>query len=190
MMKSVVIVKWKRVLSVLLLVGIGASLSGAIDMFIKIEGVDGESQDADHRGEIDVLSWSWGMSNSSSSIGGGGGAGKANFQDISVTKWLDKSSPKLMEACATGNHIPQATIVCRKAGGEPLEYLVITMENVLVTSVSTGGSGGEDRLTENVTLNFAQIRVKYTEQMPDGAIGDTVEFGWDIELNMPLGPEG
>ncbi|MEX0322018.1 MAG: Hcp family type VI secretion system effector [Puniceicoccaceae bacterium] len=161
-------------------------------MFLDIEGeIGGESQGAGHEGEIDVLAWSWGLSNSGTfHSGGGGGAGKANFQDISVTKWLDKASPKLMEACATGATLPAATLVLRKAGGEPLEYLVIRMEKVLVTSVSTGGSGGEDRLTENVTLNFAQIMVKYTEQMPDGSQGEIVEFGWDIETNNPLGSDG
>ncbi len=160
-------------------------------MFLDIEGeIAGESQDAEHKDEIDVLAWSWGMSNSGSlHTGGGGGAGKANFQDISFTKYLDKSSPKLMEACATGDTYAAATLVCRRAGGDPLEFLIIRMENVLITSVSTGGSGGEDRLTENVTLNFAQVQVRYTEQLPDGAIGEGVDFGWDIAANAPLSGE-
>lgn len=191
MMKRVRLGNWKKLLTILLLIGCFSNLSGAIDMFMKIEGIDGESQDSAHKDEIDVLSWSWGMTNSGTfHTGGGGGAGKANFQDISFTKWVDKSTPKLMEACASGATIPAATLVLRKAGGEPLEYLIIRMEKVLVTSVSTGGSGGEDRLTENVTLNFAQIMVKYTEQRADGGIGDIVEFGWDIETNAPLGSGG
>lgn len=191
MMKRVRLGNWKKLLTILLLIGCFSNLSGAIDMFMKIEGIDGESQDSAHKDEIDVLSWSWGMTNSGTfHTGGGGGAGKANFQDISFTKWVDKSTPKLMEACASGATIPAATLVLRKAGGEPLEYLIIRMEKVLVTSVSTGGSGGEDRLTENVTLNFAQIMVKYTEQRADGGIGDIVEFGWDIETNVPLGSGG
>ncbi len=105
------------------------------------------------------------MSNSGSfHTGGGGGAGKANFQDISVTKYLDNASPILMLYCANGDHFPKAKLTVRKAGKTPLEYLIIDMKNVLITSVSTGGSGGEDRLTENVSLNFAQVKVSYKKQ--------------------------
>ena len=160
--------------------------TGAVDMFIKIGDIKGESQDQAHRDEIDVLSWSWGLSNDGTTHqGGGGGAGKANFQDLSCTKYLDKSTPKLMEFCANGGHIPEATLVVRKAGADPVEYLIIRMENVLVTSVSTGGSGGEDRLTENVTLNFSKIQVEYTEQKDDGTPGEKVGMSWDIVANTP-----
>ncbi len=159
----------------------------ALDMFLDIEGeISGESQDAKHKKEIDVLAWSWGMSQSGSfHVGGGGGAGKANFQDISVTKWIDVASPILMVYCANGDHFDKAKLTVRKAGKKPLEYLVITMKKVLITSVSTGGSGGEDRLTENVTLNFAHAKVEYKEQKPDGSAGTTKEFSWDIAANEP-----
>ena len=130
----------------------------AVDMFIKLEGIKGEAQDKDHKEEIDVLAWSWGVSNGGTlHIGGGGGAGKANFQDLSLTKWVDKSTPNLLKAVTTGKHIASATLTVRKAGEKPLEYIVIKLDDILVTSVSTGGSGGEDRLTENVTLNFAKV---------------------------------
>lgn len=156
----------------------------AVDMFIKIEKINGESQDKTHKGETDVLAWSWGMSQSGSfHVGGGGGAGKVNVQDLSFTKWIDKGSTDLMLACCKGTHIPKATLVVRKAGDKPLEYLTITMEKVMVTSVSTGGSGGEDRLTENVTLNFEKVKVKYVEQKPDGGEGAKPEMGWDIAAN-------
>ena len=135
----------------------------AVDMFIKIEGIEGESTDRGHKDEIDVLAWSWGMSQSASSqSGGGGGAGKVNVQDLSLTKYVDKSSPKLMEKTAMGEHISEISLTVRKAGSTSQEYLIITMKDVMVTSYSVGGSGGEDRLTENVTLNFAQIEFKYT----------------------------
>ena len=165
------------------------SLPGAMDMFLDIEGESGgESQDDKHKGEIDVLAWSWGMSQSGSfHVGGGGGAGKANFQDISVTKWVDKSSPILMLYCANGDHFPRAKLTVRKAGKTPLEFLIIEMKKVLVTSVSTGGSGGEDRLTENVTLNFAQVEVKYVEQKPDGSEGAKPTFQWDIPADKGSG---
>jgi len=160
----------------------------AVDMFLHIDGeIQGEAQDAKHKGEIDVLAWSWGMSNSGSfHAGGGGGSGKANFQDLSVTKWVDLSSPILQLYCANGDHFTKATLVCRKAGKTPLEYIKITMKKVMVTSVSTGGSGGEDRLTENVTLNFADVEYEYTEQKPDGSGGTKKKFGWKIAENAQI----
>ena len=160
----------------------------AVDMFLDIDGeIGGESQDKTHAGTIDVLAWRWGVSQSGSfHTGGGGGAGKANFQDISVTKWIDKSSPDLMLYCANGDHFPAAKLIVRKAGKNPLEYLTISMKKVLITSVSTGGSGGEDKLTENITLNFAQVLVKYIEQTPEGGEGAKPELKWDIAANAPL----
>jgi type VI secretion system secreted protein Hcp len=159
----------------------------AVDMFIKIGALKGESQDDKHKGEIDVLAWSWGMSNSGNThSGGGSGAGKANVQDLSFTKYVDLSSPDLMLACCNGKHFPDATLVVRKAGEKPLEYLTISLEDLIITSVSTGGSGGEDRLTENVTINFAKVKVAYKEQTDTGAAGGTPSIGWDIKGNVKL----
>jgi type VI secretion system secreted protein Hcp len=157
----------------------------ALDMFLNIEGeITGEAQDAKHKDEIDVLAWSWGMSNSGSfHTGGGGGSGKANFQDLSVTKWVDNASPILMLYCANGDHFPKAKLTVRKAGKTPLEYLIIDLKNVLITSVSTGGSGGEDRLTENVSLNFQAVKVSYVKQKEDGTGEAAKEFAWDIAKN-------
>ena len=156
----------------------------AMDMFIKIDALKGESNDKTHKGEIDVLAWSWGVSNSGSAhVGGGAGSGKANVQDLSFTKYLDKSTPDLMLAACNGKHWDTATLVVRKAGESPLEYLKITMSEVLVTSVSQGGSGGEDRLTENVTLNFASVKVDYVEQTPKGGTGDKPSMNWNIAEN-------
>ena len=160
----------------------------AVDMFLKLGTYKGESKDSKHAGEIDVLAWSWGMSNSGSAHSGGGmGAGKVNVQDFSFTKYLDLATPDTMLACASGVHIPEATLTVRKAGGtSPLEYLVITMTDILVTAVSTGGSGGEDRLTENVTLNFAKVKLAYKEQTAKGTVGKTPSMGWDIAANKKL----
>jgi len=152
-----------------------------LDMFIKIGDLKGESRDKVHVGEIDVLAWSWGVSNSSlAQAGGGTGDGKCNVQDLSLTKYVDKASPSLLLACRKGAHFPTATLVVRKAGGKPLEYLKLTLTQVTVTAVSTGGSGGEDRLTENVTLNFAKVRVDYVEQKPDGGEGDKPTMTFSI----------
>lgn len=157
----------------------------ALDIFIKIQDIAGESRDKEHAGEIDVLAWSWGMSNSGSAhIGGGAGSGKANVQDLSFTKYIDKASPRLQLACLTGEHIGEAVLVLRKAGGTPVEYVKITMTGVLVTSVSTGGSGGEDRLTENVTLQFSKVKFEYQEQDDKGAKkGGPIPYTYDIAQN-------
>lgn len=158
----------------------------AVDQFIKIGDIEGESKDSAHEGEIDVLAWSWGMSQSGSMhSGGGGGSGKVNVQDLSLTKWVDRASPVLMKMCCNGKHYPEATLTVRKAGGDsPIDYVVVTLEDVLVTSVATGGSGGDDRLTENVTLNFAKVKMSYQPQDKGGAAdGGTIDMTWDIQAN-------
>ena len=157
----------------------------AVDMFLDIEGeISGESQDATHADTIDVLAWSWSMSQSGSfHTGGGGGAGKASFGDISVTKWVDKSSTVLMKYCSNGDHFPTAKIIVRKAGKTPLEYIILTLTAVMVTAVSTGGSGGEDKLTENVTFNFREFKIEYIPQKEDGTGDSALEFAWNIATN-------
>ena len=156
----------------------------AVDMFMKLEGIKGESQDHAHGDEVDILAWSWGMSNSGTThTGSGGGAGKVNVQDLSFTKYVDLSSTALMLSCANGKHIKTATLTVRKAGETPLEYIIITMSDLIVSSISTGGSGGEDRLTENVSLNFRRVEVAYKEQTKDGKAGGGTPFKWDIAAN-------
>jgi type VI secretion system secreted protein Hcp len=157
----------------------------AVDMFLKIADLKGEAQDKDKKEHIDVLAWSWGMSQSGTMhSGGGGGGGKVNIQDLSITKWVDRCSPVLMKACSTGSQYKEATLVVRKAGGKPLEYIIMTMKDVICTSLSTGGSGGEDKLTENVTLNFREVHFDYQAQKPDGsADGGQVKYGWNIAEN-------
>jgi type VI secretion system secreted protein Hcp len=159
----------------------------AMDMFIKIGDLKGESEDKTHKDSVDVLAWSWGLSQSGTThIGQGSGAGKVNVQDLSFTKYIDVSSPELMLACCNGKHFPEAKLTVRKAGETPLEYLKITMTDVMVASVSTGGSGGEDKLTENVTLNFGKVKVEYVEQTKTGGQGAKPTMGWDIAANVKL----
>ncbi|MDF1553066.1 MAG: type VI secretion system tube protein Hcp [Deferrisomatales bacterium] len=156
----------------------------SVDMFIKLEGIKGESIDHKHKDEIDVLAWSWGMSQSGTThMGAGSGAGKVNVQDLSLTKYVDKASPNLMKFCCNGKHIKEAILTVRKAGEKPLEYIVITMKDAIISSVSTGGSGGEDRLTENVTLNFGQVKTAYTPQKADGSGDAAIEMTWNIATN-------
>ena len=157
----------------------------AVDMFLKIGDIKGESRDDKHKDEIDVLAWSWGMSQSGTThTGAGGGAGKVNVQDMSLTKYVDKASP---ESCwgraATASTSRRRLLTVRKAGDKPLEYIKITMKDVLITSVSTGGSGGEDRFTENVSLNFGEFKYEYTPQKADGSGDAAVDFTFDIAAN-------
>lgn len=157
----------------------------AVDMFIKIGDIKGESKDKAHKEKIDVLAWSWGVSNSGNAqVGGGAGAGKVNVQDLSFTKYVDSATSPLLVAACNGKHYDQALLIVRKAGEHPVEYIKIKMEEVLITSLSTGGSGGEDRLTENVTLNFAKVHVDYTPQDDKGKAGTAIPFGWDIAANV------
>jgi type VI secretion system secreted protein Hcp len=158
----------------------------AMDMFLKVDNVPGESLDKSNAGAIDVLAWSWGMSNPGSIVtGGGSGAGKVNIQDLSLTKYVDKASPLLMLGCSKGTHYPTAVLTLRKAGSTPVVFMKITMKEVMVTSLSTGGSGGEDRFTENVTLTFAEVLVEYWQQKPDGTVVTTpVSYGWNIAENV------
>jgi len=159
----------------------------ALDQFLKLAGIDGESKDDAHADEIDVLAWSWGASQSGSfHVGAGGGSGKANFQDISVTKYVDKATTPILKSVADGSHIDEAVLTVRKAGGTPVEYMIITMKKCMITSYSTGGSGGEDRLTENFTINFATVEIKYTPQKDDGSPDAQKKFGWNIQTNAKL----
>jgi type VI secretion system secreted protein Hcp len=159
----------------------------AVDMFFKIGDLKGESVDDKHKGEIDVLAWSWGLSQSGTThMATGGGAGKVNVQDISFTKYVDKSSPNLIQYCCNGKHFADALLTVRKAGENPLEYLKITIKDPMIAAVTTGGSGGEDRLTENVTLNFAEFKVEYTPQKKDGTGDAAVTVGWNIAENKKV----
>lgn len=156
----------------------------AIDMFLKLDGIKGEARDSKHKDEIDVLAWSWGMHQSGSMhVGGGGGSGKVSVQDLNVTKYVDTASPVLMQHCCNGKHIKDALLTVRKAGGSAVEYSKIKMTDVLVTSVSSGGHGGEDRLTENVTLNFSKFEVIYTPQSQDGSAKAEIKQTWNIASN-------
>ena len=158
----------------------------AVDMFLEISTLKGETRDKAFgpKGAMDVLAFSFGMSNSGTAhVGGGAGAGKVNVQDISVTKWVDKCSPTLMLACCNGKHFEKAVLTARKAGEKPIEYMRYTMNEVMITSISTGGSGGEDRLTENVSLNFAKFKFEYPPQKQDGSADAAVPMDWDIAAN-------
>ena len=153
----------------------------AVDMYLKIETIDGETTDKVMSKDkaCDILAWSWGISNSGTAhMGGGAGAGKANFQDISVTKYVDSASNALLLACATGEHFPSAKLTVRKAGTlPPVEFLTITLSNARLTSLNIGTAApGSPTLSEQFALAFEQIEVKYAPQRRAGDKGADLTF--------------
>jgi type VI secretion system secreted protein Hcp len=157
----------------------------AVDYFLKLEGIDGESADSKHKNEIDLESWSWGETQTGShASGGGGGAGKVSMQDFHFVMKVNKSSAKLLLACATGEHIKSGLLTCRKAGKEQQEYLKIKFSDCLISSYQTGGSGGSDIIpTDQISLNFAKIEYEYKEQKADGTLGGAVKAIYDLKSN-------
>jgi len=160
----------------------------AVDYFLKLDGIDGESADSKHKGDIDLQSFSWGASQSGSfSSGGGGGAGKVSMQDFHFVMNMNKASPKLMLTCATGEHIKKATLVCRKAGTDQQEYLKVVFTDVLVSSYQTGASaGGGSGPTDQISLNFAKVEFEYKEQKVDGSLGGAIKAGYDVKANKKI----
>ena len=156
----------------------------ASDIFAKIGDIKGESPDSKHKDEIEVLSYSWGVTNAGQvgGGGGGGGAGKATFQDLSFHHGIDKASPRLFAACATGEHIKEATITHRKGGKGQQEYLIIKMNDVIITGVSLNDST-EETPSETVSLVFAKVDFEYKPRKPDGSLDAGVHFKYDIKSN-------
>ena len=154
----------------------------ASDIFAKLGDIKGESGDSKHKEEIEVLSYSWGVTNAGSMAhGGGGGEGKATFHDLSFVHKIDKASPVLLQTCATGAHLKEATITHRKAGKEQHEYLIVKLSDVIVTGVTHGGSGDGD--SENISLSFAKVALEYKPQKPDGSLDAGVFFKYDLKAN-------
>ena len=157
----------------------------ATDYFLKLDGIDGESTDDKHKGEIDVVSFSWGVQQMGThQTGGGGGAGKASPSDVNLTMATCKASPKLYLACATGEHIKTAKLVVRKAGGGQQEYLTVTMSECLVSSFQTGGNG--DVPIDNFSLNIGKMEFEYKPQKADGTLDSPVKTGYDYKLNKKV----
>jgi type VI secretion system secreted protein Hcp len=155
------------------------------DIFMKIGDIKGESNDDKHKGEIEVLSWSWGATQTGSmAYGSGGGTGKVNFQDLVFTHHLDKASPVLYQSCAGGDHIKEATLVQRKAGKGQQEFLVIKMNDVLITTVQVSDHASDGGApVEQVGLQWSKIDVEYKPQKPDGSLDAGIHFKYDAKLN-------
>ena len=159
-----------------------------VDYFLKLDGIDGESADSKHKGEIELDSWSIGATQSGTfAHGGGGGAGKVSVQDFHFTHKVNKASPKLFLACCTGQHIKKAVLTARKAGGTQQEYLTYTMSDLLVSSYQTAGHGASEITpVEQCSINFAKIEMKYQMQDEKGNVGSPVLAGYDLKQNKKL----
>lgn len=185
----------------------------AVDYFLKIDGIQGESQDDKHKNEIELMSFSWGAANTGTSAsGGGGGAGKVSIQDFVVMKHVDKASPKLLEACNTGKHISSVVLCARKQGGTQEEYLKITLTDVLVSGydTQTGAYAGRRQHgaistssrsntqhnvamnephwvppvpAEEIKLNFGKIEYEYREQDSKGGMKGPIKMTWNVKAN-------
>ena len=157
-------------------------------MFLKLDGIDGESRDAKHKGEIEIESFSWGASHAgaSSGAGGGGGAGKVSMHDFSFTTPVSKASPKLFLACASGQHIKTALLTVRRSGEAQRDFLKVTMSDVRVSSWRQEGGAAPEAPQDQVALNFSKVQIAYTGQSPTGGPGDAVVAGWDVKANTKI----
>lgn len=161
--------------------------AASVDYFLKIDGIEGESTDRAHKGEIEIESFSWGVSQGGNrAAGGGGGTGKANFQDFHFTMQVSKASPKLFLATATGQHIKEAVLTARKSGENQQEYLKVTFTDLLISSYQTGGSSGDVVPTDEVSLNYSKIEIEYTPQKEDGSADTPVKAGYDLKANKKV----
>jgi len=156
----------------------------ANDFFLKIDGIAGESQDAIHKGEIQLESFSWGTSQSGTSgYGGGAGAGKVQMQDFNFLMKHSKASPKLMLACASGEHIRKAVLTARKAGGQQQEYMQIILSDVLVSSYgTTAHTSGDEIPIDQISLNISKVEYEYKAQKSDGTLGGAIKTGYDVKV--------
>ena len=155
--------------------------------FLKIDGVDGESTDRDHKNEIEVSSWSWGVTQSGSSSGSGGGAGKTSFQDFHFLSPIGKASPALLLACASGSHLKSATLTGVRGGGrgKNAEFLVLTMSDILISSFSPGDTE-DGQPVQAVTFSFSRIELTAIPASPSGRPQPPVTAGWDLQLNQKI----
>lgn len=161
--------------------------NASIDYFLKIDGIEGESMDSKHGKEILILGFNWGESQPVSiPFVSGGGSGKVSMQDLTFTMYACKASPKLFLACAKGEHIKEATLTARKAGGEQEDFYSIKLEEVLVSSYNTGGGAGNSLPIDTVTLAFAKITYQYRPQKDKGSLDTPVKAGWNLEENKAV----
>lgn len=155
-----------------------------VDSFLKLDGIEGESQDDRHVGALDVISWGWGSSQSAGPSGGSAGSmtGKMAAQDFHFSATYSKASPQIFLASADGRHIREAVLSTRKRGARSQDFLTVRMSDVIVTSYQTGAAEGSLPV-DQVSLTFSKIEFEYATQAPDGSMGAPVKAGWDVRTN-------
>ena len=156
----------------------------SVELFLKLDGIKGQSSEKAHKDEIEVLSYSWAESETTAP-GGGTGGGKVVMKDLNFSMHVNQASPKLFLACAAGTHIKNAVLTVRRSGTTPFEFLKWTLTDLLVTSYQESGSH-EDTPTDHVSLSFGKIEMEYKTQLANGAAGTVVKAGWDVLANKPL----
>ena len=155
------------------------------DSFLKLDGIPGESMDAKHKDEIQLVGWRWGASQTGKMHeGGGGGAGKVKVHDLVCEMHLSKASPKLIHLVCTGQHIKHAFLSTRKAGKDQQDYLRIALFDVLVSRIEQGqGLHQEenDLPVDSVSLHFAKYQIEYFPQKADGSLGAATQVKYDLK---------
>lgn len=161
----------------------------AVDMFLRIDTLDGESEDEAHPKEIEVIGWTFaGAQTGTSAVGGGAGAGKVEIQDIEIKKRVDRASPVLYKLCASGLPLKTADLTVRKAGGTALEYMKIHLQDLIITSFKVSPEVQDDQIIETIRINFARWGVTYTPQVAAGTGDAKVAHGWDMKKNCEFTP--
>lgn len=160
--------------------------------FLNIDGIRGESQDAQHKDWIDIESWSWGESNTGNqSVGGGGGAGKTSPQDFHFVMRMSIASPSILRRCSTGEHIQVALLECWKDTGKTqYDYLKILFQEVFISSYQTSSSGQNSvGSMDQISFNFAKILLEYRQLQSNGTVGGPAQFGFDYKQNQSMYPD-
>jgi type VI secretion system secreted protein Hcp len=171
----------KRILILAAFLFVVAPTRAAMDMFLKVPNIPGESTAIDHKDEIEISSYSFGINNTTVVASGGISGGKAVFKDLSLTKRVDKSSPPLMLACAGGRHLTEAILTIRRSGADkPTDFMRITLTDVIVSSIGSAGAAGGDVPQESISFNYGKIKIEYFQQLGDGSVVPAGTFTWDL----------
>lgn len=159
----------------------------SVDMYLKVDGVTGESADSNHKNWIDIQSFNWGASQPGNmAVGGGGGAGKVQFSDLAVQAFIDKGTPAIMKFCASGKHVNSVELSVCKAGGQKVEYTRVVLEDVLVTGCKFTGVGSTDKIIVSYYFQAAKVNLHYWEQSDQGTKGAETKSGWDVKQNKEI----
>jgi len=153
------------------------------DIHLKIDGIKGDAGSDKHKDEIEVLSWHWGVTHPVSYSGTGMSGGKANVQDLSVEKFIDKASPNLWKYCLNGKHLPEIVLTQRRSGEGAIDYVKITLKDAMISAVQTSGANGGEVPRESVTIAFGKCDYDYTPQKADGKPDGAVSLKWDVKAN-------